>query len=198
LTNILALLGSPKVNGANSLAIDEVLRGAASGGDVEVKKIVLHKLKVAPCQSCDSCLHTGRCYMRDDMELIYEKIMDMDAFIFAAPVYFNGMSAQAKVVVDRCQPFWSAKYVMKKDVFAGRRRPGIFIATGGQPLYDGQFIGSLQVINLYFKMIGVKSIGNLILPDLDARPLTGRPDDLKQAFELGRQLIGNGNSNTER
>ncbi|HWR42207.1 flavodoxin family protein [Sporomusa sp.] len=198
MAKILALLGSPRVNGTNSLAIDQLLRGAASCGDVEVQKILLHKLKIAPCQSCDSCLHTGRCHLRDDMEPIYEKIMDMDAFILAAPVYFNGMSAQAKVMIDRCQPFWSAKYVMKTDVFAGRRRPGIFIATGGQPLYDGQFIGSLHVVNLLFKMIGVKSIGNLTLPDLDARPLSTRPDDLSQAFELGRQLILNGEKKCER
>ncbi len=195
MTKILALLGSPKPQGTNSLLIDEVLRGAAANGDVEVQKILLNKLKLVPCQSCDCCLHTGRCCVRDDMESIYEKIMAMDAFIFAAPVYFNGMSAQAKAVVDRCQPFWSAKYVVKKDLFGGRKRPGIFIATGGQPLYEGQFIGSLHVINLYFKMIGVKNIGNLTLADLDARPLAGRPEDLGQAFALGKQLIVNGNQN---
>ncbi|QDR79435.1 flavodoxin family protein [Sporomusa termitida] len=189
MTTILALLGSPKPNGTNSLLIDEVLRGAAAAGDVEVQKILINELKVAPCQSCDYCMHTGRCRLRDDMESVYEKIVAMDAFIFAAPVYFNGMSAQAKAVVDRCQPFWSAKYIVKTDVFGGRKRPGIFIATGGQPLYNEQFIGSLHVINLYFKMIGVNNSGTLTLADLDARPLAGRPDDLAQAFALGRKLI---------
>ncbi|SMC34969.1 flavodoxin family protein [Sporomusa malonica] len=189
MTKILALIGSPRANGTNSQVVDEILRGAASCGNVEVHKILLHQLKIVPCQSCNRCFKTGRCHLHDDMELIYERILDMDAFILAAPIYFNGISGQAKLAIDRCQPFWSAKYVMKTDVFAGRKRPGLFIATGGQPLYDGQFIGSLHVAKLLFKMIGVKMIGDLTLPDLDARPLAARPDDLAQAFEFGQKLM---------
>lgn len=190
MTKILALIGSPRANGTNSQVVDEILRGAVLSGNAEVHRILLHQLKIVPCQSCDSCFNTGRCRLHDDMKLIYEKIMDMDAFIFAAPIYFNGISGQAKLAIDRCQPFWSAKYVMKTDVFAGRKRPGLFIATGGQPLYDGQFTGSLDVAKLFFKMIGVKLLGTLTLPDLDARPLATRPADLAQAFDLGRKLVG--------
>ncbi|MDF2570029.1 MAG: NADPH-dependent reductase [Sporomusa sp.] len=190
MTKILALIGSPRANGTNSQAVDEAIRGAISCGDVEVQKVLLNQLKIVPCQSCDSCFKTGRCHMRDDMEIIYEKIMTMDAFILAAPIYFNGISGQAKLVIDRCQPFWSAKYVMKRDLFAGNRRPGLFIATGGQPLYEGQFIGSQHVANLLFKMVGVKMVGSLMLPDLDARPLNDRPAELAQAFALGCKLLG--------
>lgn len=187
--HILALLGSPRSNGTNSLLIDEILKGAASTGAVEVQKMLLHQRNIAPCQACDFCMHTGHCCLADDMETIYEGIMRMDAFILAAPIYFSGLSAQAKLVIDRCQPFWSAKYVLKTDVFSGRRRPGLFIATGGQPSYEGQFTGSLHVMNLFLKMIGVKSIANVTLDDLDARPLAERSADLLQAFSLGQKLM---------
>ncbi len=189
MVKIVAVLGSPRVRGTNSQAIEQVIKGAASCGEIEVEKLCLNQLTITPCQSCDSCMKTGRCRLRDDMEGIYQSIIAMDAFILAAPIYFSGMSAQAKLMIDRCQPFWSAKYVMKTDLFAGRKRPGLFIATGGQPLYEGQFVGSLHVADLFFKMIGVKSAGNLTLPDLDARPLTERPDDLAQAFMLGQALM---------
>lgn len=189
MVKIVAVLGSPRVRGTNSQAIEQVLKGAASCGEIEVEKIWLNPLTITPCQSCDSCMKTGRCRLRDDMEDIYQRIVAMDAFILAAPIYFSGMSAQAKLMIDRCQPFWSAKYVMKTDLFGGRKRPGLFIATGGQPLYEGQFVGSLHVANLFFKMIGVKSAGNLTLADLDARPLAERPDDLAQAFMLGQALM---------
>lgn len=190
MVNIVALIGSPRVQGENSQAVEEVLRGAASCGDIEVKKIWLNQLTLTPCQSCDSCTKTGRCRLRDDMDGIYEALLAMDAFILATPIYFSGMSAQTKLMVDRCQPFWAAKYVLKTDVFAGRKRPGVFIATGGQPLYEGQFIGSQHIVNLLFKMIGVRSAGNLMLPDLDARPLVKRPEDLAQAFAFGQALMG--------
>jgi multimeric flavodoxin WrbA len=182
-------MGSPRIGGQNSLAVEEVLKGAAACGEIEFEKIWLNQLKISPCQSCNTCVKTGFCRLQDDMDKIYKAIIAADAFILAVPVYFSGMSAQAKLVIDRCQPFWAAKYVLKTDMFAGRKRPGIFIATGGQPLYEGQFIGSLHVANLFFKMIGVKNIGNLTLPDLDAKPLAARPDDLAQAFELGKALI---------
>ncbi|WP_371379889.1 flavodoxin family protein [Sporomusa aerivorans] len=185
---ILALQGSPRANGTNSMAIDDAVRGAAVNGKVEVHKVFLHQLKIAPCQSCDSCLQTGHCCIKDDMGMIYDNIMVMDAFILAAPIYFSGMSAQAKLVIDRCQPFWAAKYVLRREVFSGKLRPGLFIATGGQPSYEGQFIGSLHVVNLFSKMIGVKNLGSITLPDLDAQPLAQRPDDLSRIFALGQKL----------
>lgn len=185
---VLALLGSPKVQGTNSLVVGEALRGAAACSEIAVEKIWLNQRKITPCQACDRCLKTGRCYIDDDMELIYSAIIEADALILAAPVYFSGMSAQAKVMIDRCQPFWASKYILKADVFSGRKRPGLFIATGGQPPYEGQFTGAEHVANLFFKMIGVKGAGSLTLADLDARPLSERPDDLEQAFELGKKL----------
>lgn len=187
---IAVFIGSPRTHGANDLAVEEVLKGAASCGEIEFEKIWLNKQRITPCQSCDSCMKTGRCRLRDDMDGIYETIIAMDAFVLAAPIYFSGMSAQAKVMIDRCQPFWSAKYVLKTDLFAGKTRPGVFIATGGQPLYEGQFIGSLHVVNLLYKMIGVKSVGHITIPDLEERPLNGRPDELAQAFALGQALMG--------
>lgn len=189
MVNIVALMGSPRMKGQNSLAVEAVLKGAADCGEINVEKIWLNQLKITPCQSCDSCSETGCCRLRDDMGKVYQAIIAADALILAAPIYFSGISAQAKLMVDRCQPFWATKYVLKTDVFAGRKRPGIFIATGGQPLYEGQFIGSVYVVNLLFKMISVKNIGNLTLPDVDNRPLTVRPDALAQAFALGKALM---------
>lgn len=188
-TEILALLGSPRTNGNNMLAIDEVLRGAASRGNCEVQKIVLNQMTIKPCQHCDGCLHTGRCVIRDDMELIYKSILMMDAFLLATPIYFSGMSAQVKLMVDRCQPFWAAKYVMKTDLFGGRKRPGILVMTGGQQAYNGQFVGSLHTVNLLYSMLGITSIGNLMIPNIDAQPLGQQPDELAKAFALGERLV---------
>lgn len=189
MATILALLGSPRAKGNNSLAMEEVLRGAASCGNSEVRKIILNQLNIKPCQYCDGCLYTGRCIMRDDMDCIYDSILTMDAFLLAAPIYFSGLSAQVKLVIDRCQPFWAAKYVMKTDLFAGRKRPGILIMTGGRPAYASQFAGALHTVNLLYAMIGVKSVGTLMMPNVDAQPMDERPEELARAFTLGKQLV---------
>lgn len=188
MTTVLALLGSPRPDGNNALAIDAALRGAAAGGKLEVRKILLNQLTIKPCQGCNRCLDTGRCVIRDDMDVIYEGILTMDAFLLAAPIYFSGLSAQAKVMIDRCQPFWAARFMLKNDLFSGRKRPGLLILTGGQPAYDSQFTGPQAVVKLLYKMIGVQSIGDFLAPDIDARPMVQRPADLAELFSLGQRL----------
>ena len=185
---IVVLLGSPNEQGTNSQVVSEVLRGAAECEEFAVEKLWLNQGRLTPCQACDSCMQTGRCYLEDDMEAVYAALVAADAVIFAAPIYFSGISAQAKIVVDRCQALWAAKYMLKQDVFAGRKRPGIFIATGGQPPYEGQFVGAEYVAKLFFKMISVHLVGSLTLPNLDANPISGRPAELQQAYELGKLL----------
>lgn len=189
MTKVLALLGSPRSKGNNYTAIEEALRGASSCGNIEIQSILLNNMSIKACQHCDGCLSTGRCIIRDDMDVLYESILNMDAIVLAAPIYFSGLSAQVKLMIDRCQPFWAAKDMLKKDLFAGKHRTGMLIVTGGQPAYDGQFTGAVNVVKILFRIIGVKSVGNLILPDIDTNSMKNRTSDLEQAFNLGRQLI---------
>src|SRR3972149_2049219 len=80
-----------------------------------------------PCQNCDGCLHTGVCIIDDDMQAIHYKLKEADRLVLAAPVFFLGLPAQAKAMVDRCQALWMEKYILKKrNMFArdGSRRKG--------------------------------------------------------------------------
>ena len=47
------------------------------------------------CQHCDGCLRTGQCVVQDDMQKLYPKLREMDALVFATPVFFMGPSSQA-------------------------------------------------------------------------------------------------------
>lgn len=191
MTTVLALLGSPRPDGNNGRAMEAVLRGAAAAGKLEVRKMLLNQLTIKPCQGCH------RCVIRDDMDAVYDGLLTMDAFLLAAPIYFSGLSAQAKVMIDRCQPFWAARFARKTDLFSGRKRSGLLILTGGQPAYDGQFSGSQAVVKLLYKMIGVQSIGDFLAADIEARPMAQRPADLAELFSLGQRLNRDGASAVE-
>ncbi len=197
MTTVLALLGSPRPDGNNGRAMEAVLRGAAAAGKLEVRKMLLNQLTIKPCQGCHRCLHTGRCVIRDDMDAVYDGLLTMDAFLLAAPIYFSGLSAQAKAMIDRCQPFWAARFARKTDLFSGRKRPGLLILTGGQPAYGGQFSGSQAVVKLLYKMIGVQSVGDFLAADIEARPMAQRPADLAELFSLGQRLNRDGASAVE-
>ena len=46
-------------------------------------------------------MKTGQCHIKDDMQGLYDKMVAADGIIFGMPIYFYGMSAQAKTVMDR-------------------------------------------------------------------------------------------------
>ncbi|MCI6766707.1 MAG: flavodoxin family protein [Lachnospiraceae bacterium] len=54
-----------------------------------------------PCTGCVACGYEGPCVQKDDVEMIRQKLLASDMVVFATPLYYYGMSAQLKLVVDR-------------------------------------------------------------------------------------------------
>ncbi len=109
---VLGIMGSPRLKGNADLLLDEALRGARERG-AEVEKIIIDKLKIAPCREYYGCLNDGNCVIRDDMDAIYPKLLAADAVIAATPIFFYTVSAQLMQLISRCQALWSRKYVLK-------------------------------------------------------------------------------------
>ena len=63
------------------------------------------------------------CIQKDDMQMLYPHLRTADSIVMAAPIYFQGMPAVPKMVIDRCQPFWALKYVLKQPI-ADPGQPG--------------------------------------------------------------------------
>ena len=99
--NILILSGSPRKGGNTELLVDAFAKGAAKHHHVEI--VSVRDVKVNPCVGCNVCFKTNSiCAQKDDMAAIYEKMSQADMLVIASPVYFYGISAQLKAVIDRC------------------------------------------------------------------------------------------------
>ena len=100
--NILILSGSPRKNGNTDLLVEAFSKGASEKHHVEV--VSVHDFKVNPCMGCNACFTSegNVCVQKDDMSLIYGKLSNADMLVMASPVYFYGLSAQLKAVIDRC------------------------------------------------------------------------------------------------
>lgn len=100
--NILILSGSPRRGGNTDLLVEAFVRGSARTNNVEV--VSVHECKVAPCIGCNACCKNvgNKCVQKDDMTEIYHKMAHTDMLVIASPVYFYGLSAQLKAVIDRC------------------------------------------------------------------------------------------------
>lgn len=96
--NIVVINGSPR-KGNTHAAIDAFCQGASEKHSVEV--IDAYKLSVAPCKGCDSCGCVNGCIDQDDTNMIADKFIAADMIVFATPVYWWGMSAQLKLIVDK-------------------------------------------------------------------------------------------------
>lgn len=97
---IVVLQGSPNVNGSTAILAEEFARGARDAGH-EVARIDVDRADVAPCTGCVRCGYEGPCIQHDDMDDIRRQILSADMVVFATPLYYYGMSAQLKIVIDR-------------------------------------------------------------------------------------------------
>ena len=183
---ILGIMGSPRIKGNSDILLNEALKGAQSQ-QVEVERIVVDKLKISPCREYYVCLKDGNCAIKDDMEAIYPKLLDADGIIVASPIFFYSVSAQLKMLIDRCQALWARKYILKWNV-SGPGRKGALIAVGatrGAKLFDGPVL----IMKYFFEAINVEYSDELLLKGVDKRgEIKENPDALSGAYELGKKL----------
>lgn len=97
---IVLLQGSPNKKGSTHILAEEFSRGAREAGH-SVQRFDLTDLQVNPCTGCIACGYEGPCVQKDDNEKIRTAVLGADMIVFATPLYYYGMSAQLKTVIDR-------------------------------------------------------------------------------------------------
>lgn len=97
---IVVLQGSPNATGSTAILAEEFAGGARGAGhDVSIVNVA--SLDIAPCTGCVACGYGGPCALYDDFDSLREDILAADMLVFATPLYYYGMTAQLKAVVDR-------------------------------------------------------------------------------------------------
>ncbi|WP_287583204.1 flavodoxin family protein [Candidatus Borrarchaeum sp.] len=109
---ILAISGSPRKEGNTEYLVDVFLKTAEKLG-ANVDLIRLSEFKIHPCDSCWICVENGKCAIKDEMEEIYPKLLASDGILIASPVYFNNVTAQTKIFIDRT---WCMRRKLKGKV----------------------------------------------------------------------------------
>jgi len=185
---VLGIMGSPRRQSNTEILLDKALEGAREAG-AEVEKVLVFKLKISPCLEIYACRKDGNCSIKDDMQLLYKKLLEADHIIFASPIFFYGVTSQAKAVVDRCQALWVRRHVLGMGKEDKRERRGVFISVGatrGTKLFDG----AVLTVKYFFDAIGVKYSGDLLVRGIDNKgQIKERPEALEDAFRLGQELV---------
>ncbi|MFC1590313.1 flavodoxin family protein [Candidatus Omnitrophota bacterium] len=184
---VVGICGSPRKKGNTDILLDEALKGAASGG-VKTEKIVLNDLKFSPCQECGVTNDDGTCKVKDDFQSVYGKIKDADALILAAPIFFGSLSAQTKMMIDRFQCLWKAKYILKKAVFS-KKKKGAFLCVEASK--RAAFLENARsIVRNLFATVNAEYSEELLVPGVDEKgKILEFPDTLNAASELGKKLV---------
>ncbi|MDR3568198.1 MAG: flavodoxin family protein [Syntrophobacteraceae bacterium] len=188
---ILALYGSPRKRGNTSILLEQAVRGAGDGGAV-VEEIFLRDLSISPCMEIYACRQSGRCSMQDDFDLLRGKLLASDALMLASPIFFYTVSAHTKIFMDRCQEFWSKKYLIDKASFGLREptRKALFVSAGatrGSKLFEGV----LLTMKYFLDTLDMELWESLLFKGLDEpSDVLEHPDYLERAYRTGAKLAG--------
>jgi len=185
---VLGISTSPRIQSNSDMLLREALAGAES---INAKSVYfrLSDYTIGPCIACNACHGTGLCRVHDDYQLLLQEILDADRLIFATPLFFMSVCAQAKMLIDRGQCLWVTKYILKKQLFIPERdRRAMVIAVGGSKSTK-QFECVRSTMKCYLDSLEMNYAFNLFVSKIDAPgEIQKHPSALKEAYRLGREL----------
>ncbi len=186
--HMLIVLGSPRINGNSEILAQHVAQGVEKGGGT-VEYIRLNSLKLRPCQGCGGCDGTGNCVIEDDMVGVYERVDVADRVLIVSPVYFYGLTAQTKILVDRFQARWSRKHNLGIRFRQGEARKGYLLsvaATKGAKVFDC----SLLTLRYFFDTMDMAFADSFLLKGVDSKgAIRELPAELERAEAFGRDIV---------
>jgi multimeric flavodoxin WrbA len=165
------------------MLMDAALEGAKEAG-AEVRKVFLADLDIRPCSSCGECADGVGCVIADDAPALYALIDSADVIIVSSPVYFDGVSAQLKAFIDRCQLFWQRKYVLKRP---GKEKRGAFLSAAAR--IRTEFACPEATVRAFLLTVNARPVRTLAYAGFEeAGSIADHPSALCDARSLGREL----------
>ena len=176
--DILIINGSPRKGGNTDLLVEAFVKRASQKHHVEV--VSVHDYKVSPCMGCNACFRSNgnTCAQKDDMPIIYEKMAHADMLVIASPVYFYGLSAQLKAVIDRCHnPI--------RDTFHIKKTAILLVGAATLPELFDSILTQYQLCLNFFKL---EDAGRVLVRGVKDKGDIKNTDALNEAFKFGLKI----------
>ncbi len=178
MSRIIVLTGSVRKGGNTEILAKAFADGAGQHHDVELVSVADYRIH--PCLGCNSC-YSGeghRCVQQDDMAAIYGKLMEADTAVIASPVYFYGISAQLKALIDRL-------HTPMRNEFRIKRLGLILVGAATLPdLFDPILLQYRMILRFFH----LEDIGTVLVSGAKDRGDVLQGDGIQRAFELGSSI----------
>lgn len=178
MSRVVVLVGSVRKDGNTDLLASAFADGAKLNNEVEI--ISVADYKVNPCIGCNSCFsrENHQCFQHDDMAVIYDKLQNADIVAVSSPVYFYGISAQLKAVIDRLHTPLRNDFKIKKLAL-------LLVGAASLPeLFDSIKLQYQLILNFFH----LEDAGMVLVRNVREKgDIKGNPA-LEQAYNLGASI----------
>lgn len=200
MTRVVAINGSPDMEESNTAKIlIPFLEGMKEGG-ASVEVFYARRLNVKPCDGEFYCWNKrpGRCYINDDMQLLYPKLRDADILVLATPVYIP-FPGEMQNLLNRIVPLVNPIIKTRNGRTRARFRPDVKIkkialvsSSGWWEM--GNFGTVLRSVKELAKDASVEFAGALLRPHVSWLGENGKRAEeiFKAARQAGLQLVREG------
>ena len=163
-----------------------IISGAEAAGSA-VETVFLHGEKIAPCDGCDACQRpeSKGCHIDDDMQAIYPKLVDADAWVFAGPIYYAAVSAQTKLLLDR----FHGLNCYGENPGSGKRI-AIALTYGGDDLFHSGGVNAMHMFQDVFAALSSDIVGLVHGSAWSTGEIKVNTALLEKAEALGKRLAG--------
>lgn len=181
--HVLGIVGSPRVNGNTDVLVDEILSGVRSSGGT-IDKIYISDFDIKPCDACMACQSGGKCLIEDQWDQIASKVLKADGLVMGTPVYWNAVSGQMKIFMDRCFSFLDENFESQiKD------KSGAIVVTCGAPDAAMTKVSKL-IIEEFMKFNKIGIVGEVVGVNMQNKDDALKNQELMAAaFQTGRKFI---------
>lgn len=175
---IVVLTGSPRSNGNSAYLAEQFIKGAREQGH-EVFRFDCAFKHVEACRACNRCGMNGNCIFNDDFIELRPHLIEAHMVVFATPMYYFGVSAQMKRVIDR---FYAINGQIK-----GAHKKAAFMMT-----YADTAKAEAEPMLLHYRTLinylGWTSVGEIVAPGVWTAGSIRNTAYPQQAYRLGKNL----------
>lgn len=178
MSKIVILVGSMRKGGNTDLLAQSFAEGASKNNIVELVSVADYSIN--PCIGCNSCFtrENNLCFQNDDMTEIYDKLRNADIVAIASPVYFYGISAQLKAVIDRLHTPMRNEFHIKKLAL-------LLVGAATLPeLFDPIKMQYQLILNFFH----LEDLGMVLVRGVKEKGDIVKTEALKQAYNLGLSI----------
>ena len=179
---ILAIVGSPRLDGNTNYLTDQALHEATNLG-ARTEKIIISQHRLNPCLAHLNCRRLDSCAQQDDGTWMLDKFCKADGVILATPVYYYDVSAWMKIFIDRNY------FLNRHGKKCQAKAVGIIVVAGGAGIED-----TVQTLNRFVNSSSFNNIAEdkrFIVAGYASGPGDVRSDRrlIAEARDMGKHLV---------